>query len=783
MTQPAVPVCPCDDHAFTPPVNPAGLDSIAFRISDYRGFRRALLNRQEGEQALYAWRPGGEGDLAVMMVEWWAYLADILTFYNERIAKQAYLRTADRPQSVGRLIRVLGYRPRPAIGARGVLAALVKPGQSLVLPKGQQFLSKPGPGQQVQTFELDLDTAIGGPDAAPARLVESLLVPMSGMLMLPGEVRGVSVGETLLLRAPQQTDNVALQVTQVRSIMRPDRTRHTLLTATFSEAPPAAARAADFRLERARQSSGLWTLTDGAIEIPTNNSPSYVLHLSGLARDLSPNDPVILTGPASSTPLATRVLTVEEVVWYANSASDPSTPPANNPLPILHARVMLANPIDLSWDVAAIGFAYNFGEAARLEDQIQDGWDGSQTALEATAPAVFRAGSAVPVLIEDVNGIGVAANATSAGDDTASLSGLPTPFTPLNMPARVFYNLLPISRGKTVANEVLGSGDARLPDQSFTLAKSPVTYLASGPNWASTVAVRVDGRPWREVSSFYGQAAGAEVFVTHEDESGATQIKFGDGVNGARLPTGSNNVVATYRIGAGAASPPAGKLTVLANPFPGLAAVRNPVAVGGGDDPDPPLKIRQYAPRSVLTFGRAVSVLDYEALAAQAPGVTRARAAWAWNETRQCAAVTVYVGDDPAALASATVALQAARDPNRSIAVVAAQALPTRLTMTLQVAEGMDPDAVIAAATQTLIGDGAIFTPSGLRVGQPVFDSVIAAAVLSADGAVAILQSAFATDQGAGFIDDPAPLHQIGEGGWFDLTADRIVIVAHTGGG
>ena len=95
---------------------------------------------------------------------------------------------------------------------------------------------------------------------------------------------------------------------------------------------------------------------------------------------------------------------------------------------------------------------------------------------------------------------------------------------------------------------------------------------------------------------------------------------FGDGVNGARLPTGVNNVVATYRIGAGAASPPAGKLTVIAQSYPGLRSVLNPVAVGGGADPDPPDQIRRYAPRSVLTFGRAVSVFDYEALAAQAPG-------------------------------------------------------------------------------------------------------------------------------------------------------------------
>jgi hypothetical protein len=32
--------------------------------------------------------------------------------------------------------------------------------------------------------------------------------------------------------------------------------------------------------------------------------------------------------------------------------------------------------------------------------------------------------------------------------------------------------------------------------------------------------------------------------------------------------------------------------------------------------------VRTYAPRAVLTFGRAVSADDYEAIAAQAPGRT-----------------------------------------------------------------------------------------------------------------------------------------------------------------
>ena len=82
------------------------------------------------------------------------------------------------------------------------------------------------------------------------------------------------------------------------------------------------------------------------------------------------------------------------------------------------------------------------------------------------------------------------------------------------------------------------------------------------------------------------------------------------------------NVVATYRYGAGAASPPAGRLTTILKPQPNLASVHNPVAVWGGADPQQPDDVRANAPASVLTFGRAISADDYETIAALAPGVS-----------------------------------------------------------------------------------------------------------------------------------------------------------------
>jgi hypothetical protein len=104
-------ICPCDGSTPHLPVNLPQQNQIRFRFGDYAQFRRAVLTPVEGEQSITAWRTQGEGDLAVMMAEWFAYLGDILTFYDERIANESYLRTAALDASAKRLIQILGYRP------------------------------------------------------------------------------------------------------------------------------------------------------------------------------------------------------------------------------------------------------------------------------------------------------------------------------------------------------------------------------------------------------------------------------------------------------------------------------------------------------------------------------------------------------------------------------------------------------------------------------------------------------------------------------------------------
>lgn len=63
------------------------------------------------------------------------------------------------------------------------------------------------------------------------------------------------------------------------------------------------------------------------------------------------------------------------------------------------------------------------------------------------------------------------------------------------------------------------------------------------------VRVTVDGTLWVEVPSLDTSGPGDHVYVAKTNDDGSTEIIFGDGRTGARLPSG-NSTIARYRVSA-----------------------------------------------------------------------------------------------------------------------------------------------------------------------------------------------------------------------------------------
>lgn len=782
-------ICPCENFDF-PKLNfsAPGLSAFDYRVGDFTAFRHSLLLSLPGETQLKAWRPGASGDLAVQMIEWWACLADILTFYSDRIANESFLGTATSDEAVRGLIRILGYRPRPGIGSTGRVGVVLDGKKPVTIPQGFQIQSKPKPGGQPQMFEVDDATVLTPP------LSYTVIAPSEGKLFdadrtlrLKGTIDSIKKDDELLLvkRHWGGTEGTYAVVTVEAVEPLTDALGEPYTKVSFQDPPNDMdnSKAENYRLMRNLQFSPIWHFGTDPDDTQVQNRTK--LHLVNTARSIRVGD-LVLAKVDGDWELD-QVLKNNEVIWYLNDPDDPTKAPTGQddiPLVAQHSRLTLIYGITSSWNSTG-AVLFDWRDVGLILPQPTE----SLTATSATLQSVsgtFPEIQDQDVVLEDPDGVGTAGSASAANGSTQiEVSDMANPPLTLSMPVSLHLGTVAISRGETVRDEIVGSGNAALENQEFTLKKSPVTYLAgdsvSGDGYRSTIQLWVDGIQWQEVSTLYDQPADAQVFVTWEDDEQKTHIRFG-----SRLPTGTDNIVATYRIGSGSETPDPGEISIIVKPLENLRKVVSAASLTSGSDPDPAEQIRKYAPRSVLTFGRAVSGDDYEVIAAQAPGVTRARAYWQWDPKSQRGTVALYVGDDDGAVLSARSAIAAASDPNKRVEVFKAAEVKLGIMLTLIVDPRRKQEDVLAAVRTALLDeDSGLFGTNAVRIGQIFWDSDIYSTCIGVPGVVAVhglkvqignKWKAYKKWKAGKFV--PNPKHDPGEGKYFTLNEDRLSVSA-----
>jgi hypothetical protein len=794
--------------------NPSGLTQLAYRAGTFATFRRALLQHLDGETELDAWKPTAHGDLGLQVLDWWAYVADILTFYNERIVNEHFVGTAQLDSSVAHLVGLLGYRPRPGIGATGTLAVVASGPGPLVVPAALAIASKATPGLESQTFETTASTAFAQPTTVPGPAPENLAAsgpaagPPAGAppgaaeppphtqllarggVLVKGTPSSIAVNDRLLLSTKTWSGAdqpaVVVRVTGLAVEKDAHGRKNTRVRIDGASSLPSNATAADYHLAYPTHTGHLSTLPAGATVVT-----GTTLILDAPARYLKAGDPLLVELPGAGAGVSpgsgfdvVRLTEYAEVLWYANAAAGtPTTPPVGGapgiPLMVAKLTVQAHSGANLSGTYASqaskVAVRSGWTDVGPLLDTPVATLTALPPKLTLAAPPAAAAGVATGALVEDASGAGAMVTATPvAGSSEVSISGGPAT---LQAPLRMLWDLVQVSRGATVSAEKLGVGDATQAGQDFALAKSPVTFLAdfpgrSGDGYSSTVLLTVAGRYWTEVPTLYGHGPDESIFCTYNDDEGKTHIRTGNGETGRRLPSGAA-VSATYRVGSGAAVPPAGSLSQVLTAVPNLRSVRNPVPPGGGSDPEPASEIRRLAPRSVLTFGRAISGDDYAAVAAAAPGVSRAASAWEWDPVEQRPTVRVYVGDDAGALASARAALRAQTDPNRPLTVVAAVPCQAALRLVLRLDGSYVAEAVYAQVRAAVL-DG-LFAPGVLALGEPLYRSRIEEVVTAVPGVLATHQLLMLWLRN-GLHSSTGPRFSPGSGGFFTMRPEHLFL-------
>lgn len=213
---------------------------------------------------------------------------------------------------------------------------------------------------------------------------------------------------------------------------------------------------------------------------------------------------------------------------------------------------------------------------------------------------------------------------------------------------RIYGNVVRATHGET-RTEVLGSGDASKALQSFTLSQQPLTHVsAPTPDGIeSTLQVRAGDILWHEVESLAGLGQKDRNYVTKTGDDGKTNIVFGNGREGARLPTGAENVRAKYRVGIGRpGNVKAERISIAVTKPLGVKEVVNPLAATGGADRESRDEARRNAPLAVMSLDRLVSTRDYEDFACTFAGVGKASATRLSDGRRQVVHLTIAGADD-----------------------------------------------------------------------------------------------------------------------------------------
>lgn len=813
--------------------------------------RMALeLSRQPSLDRLTTRRPD---DPAIALVDAWAVVLDVLSFYSDRVANEAYLRTAVDPRSLSELAHTVGYVPGRGRASATWLAFTLEDAsgapREVPIPVGTKVASLPAPDEVPQDYEttahLDAQPGWNAIRAATRRS----LVPGAGALgaYVEGIRHDLSVGDAVLVVGREREDDedstawAFRRLAAVRPVQSLAATWLGWVDPLVAPVPEArslrlhvlrrraaifGAAAPDFRIVNDTAGGGLTTSGIAALErversyserlverfrhagadwpgfsVAVDDEPDNTVDLDTTYAEAVPGSWATLTAgdvhacyrvgaatEASRTDFTLNAKVTRLVLrgpsvgrLFGRSVRQTSAWVGSEMLPLAAAPVLLpvqGRQVRLAGAVPALEAGRTVvvrgprprvrveegvrdlrlqaahrrlrplypGDLLEVVGPVTENADGSATWVTTRGPVTAPEGALVRVPPGDDATVHSEAAVIDGPTPTAAEVETLRFAAPLTgcydaESVRILANVAPATHGET-RSEVLGSGDAGAAYQRFRLARAPLTYVpeATDGSVRSTLEVRVGGRLWTEVPRLLGTGPGEEVFTTRQDDEGKVTVQFGDGRTGARLPSGTNNVTATYRVGTGTAGRVAAdRLTMPMTRPLGLRSVTNPLPSGLAADPESPDGLRENVPRTALALERVVSLRDVEDFARSTPGIGKAVAAWLWDGRRRFVHLTVAgtrgQAIDPQATRELRTSLLAAGDSRLPLRVDVADVVPAQVSASVLVDPAHEWRVVREDVTASIT---AALSADARSLAQPLTGGDVVLAAHAVPGVVAV---------------------------------------------
>ena len=136
--------------------NRPGLTQLRYRLGTHADFLETMIARLSTTDypALAGLSTRDAEDPSIALLDAWAVVADVLTFYQERIANEGYLTSATERRSILELGRLVGYKLQPGVSASVFLAYTLddKFEEETTIPAGSRSQSIPGADELPQSF-------------------------------------------------------------------------------------------------------------------------------------------------------------------------------------------------------------------------------------------------------------------------------------------------------------------------------------------------------------------------------------------------------------------------------------------------------------------------------------------------------------------------------------------------------------------------------------------------------------------------------------------------------
>ena len=752
-----------------PVANRPGLSAIAYRIGTHSQFKQSMLAALSDvtRPALQGLKTRDDDDFSIALVDATSTMADVLTFYQERIANESYLRTATERRSLLELARLIGYELRPGVAASTLLAFTMDdtPGAPVetTVDIGTKVQGVPGPDEKPQTFEtVEKITARVEWNAIKPQTTQTF-VPQFGdtHIYLKSTATTLKPGDAILFVGSEREGFSGSErwdfrrVTKVSSDFEANRTRIEWAVGLGTTSPHLVLPSANPKVYALRVRASLFgfnaphpaTLSDQTLaHYHLDGSRDWDFTINGQTIDLDTTYPGILVGSwlVLSEPnyqelyRATSVVEASRAEFTLSGKTTRVALDTNENIPLFesHYRDTMVFAQSELLEIAQAPVETPITGATIQLAQAPSGLVKGQRLVASGKDSIT--GEAITELVQISTIDGQTLTITPPLQKSFARV-TPKPEESFSLNANVAH----ATHGETIS-EILGSGDASQRYQEFTLRQPPLTYVSAptAGGAASTLELRVNDLLWHEASTLFDHGPQEHIYVTRTGDDGKTTIEFGDGATGGRLPSGQDNVRAKYRKGIGVGGlVKAGQLTSLLTRPLGLKSVTNPEEATGAADPESLADARTNAPLTVLTLDRTVSLQDYEDFSRAFAGVAKALATWTWDGQTKRVFITVAgpkgaeIKADSDTYANLLAALRLAGDPFVSLRVKSYRPAYFRVAGKVKVNPDYETDAVLAAVKNALRNQ---FSFDVRAFGQPVFLSEAIAGVQAVAGVTAV---------------------------------------------